>query len=69
MFYDVKLKGRIMNNVQLYFCGGCYYDIVYSPDDGGYYLQRHIDDATSVVYKDKDKLLNDLHKDNIIFEK
>jgi hypothetical protein len=28
--------------------GQCF-DCVYSPDDGGYYLQRHSDDAVSEV--------------------
>ena len=27
------------------------YDCVYSPDDGGYYVQRHEDDATSQIFR------------------
>ena len=37
-------------------------DLVYSPDDGGYYLQEYILDGsgatrTTTVYKDKERLL------------
>ena len=34
---------------------GVKYDLVYSPDDGGWYFQRHSDDLTSSVYSTEEE--------------
>ena len=36
--------------VELIEYDGEFYDLCYSPDDSGWYLQRHKDDATSEIY-------------------
>jgi hypothetical protein len=41
------------------------YDCVYSPDDGGYYLQRHSDDAVSQVCRVACQLWEALDGDTI----
>ncbi len=41
----------------LYLHNKYWYDIVFSPDDGGWYAQRHEDDATSNIYSNVKLLL------------
>jgi hypothetical protein len=47
---------------------GKYYDLVYSPDECGYYLHRHSDNAVSKVYYEKSTLLEQFRADLIEFE-
>lgn len=35
-------------------------DVVYSPDDGGWYAQRWSDDQTTPIYQDQDTLIDAL---------
>lgn len=44
-------------------------DLVYSPDDNGYYLLRYSDNKTSKIYKDQTKCKRDFFEDKIVWEK
>jgi len=39
-----------MSVALLWHRDGFFVDLVYSPDDGGWYLQSHSDDATSQIF-------------------
>lgn len=42
-------------------------DIAYSEDDGGWYGQRHRDDAVTEVYESRERLLEALENGSTVF--
>jgi hypothetical protein len=42
-----------------------YYDVVHSPDDGGWYVQRWSDNKTSEIYPDKESAKEALYANKI----
>ena len=43
------------------------YDLVYSPDDDGWYIQRHSDDATSDIYATETEARKAFQADEVEF--
>ena len=41
------------------------FSLIYSPDDGGYYIERHSDDKTSQVFKTREQALKALKNNKI----
>ncbi len=41
-------------------CNGFDFDLVYSPDDGGYYWQRWADNETSEILADRESAMRNL---------